>query len=105
MRASIISRMLNLPSPDVMYRAVLERDPAFEGIFYVGVKTTGIFCRPTCRVRTPKQKNVEFFASVNEALHAGFRPCMRCRPLERVGDAPPLVAQLLAEVESDPTGR
>ena len=94
-----------LPSPDAMYRAVLERDPAFEGIFYVGVKTTGIFCRPTCRVRTPKRENVEFFPSVNEALHAGFRPCMRCRPLERVGDAPPLVAQLLAEVESDPTGR
>jgi AraC family transcriptional regulator of adaptative response/methylated-DNA-[protein]-cysteine methyltransferase len=94
-----------LPSPDVMYRAVLERDPAFEGIFYVGVKTTGIFCRPTCRVRTPKRENVEFFPSVNEALHAGFRPCLRCRPLERVGDAPPLVAQLLAEVESDPTGR
>jgi AraC family transcriptional regulator of adaptative response/methylated-DNA-[protein]-cysteine methyltransferase len=85
-----------LPRPDVMYRALLERDPAFEGIFYVGVKTTGIFCRPTCRVRTPKRENVEFFPSVNEALHAGFRPCMRC---------PPLVAQLLAEVESDPTGR
>jgi AraC family transcriptional regulator, regulatory protein of adaptative response / methylated-DNA-[protein]-cysteine methyltransferase len=88
-----------------MYRAVVGRDPAFEGIFYVAVKTTGIFCRPTCRVRTPKRENVEFFPSVSDALHAGFRPCMRCRPLERVGNAPPLVARLLSEVESDPTGR
>jgi AraC family transcriptional regulator of adaptative response/methylated-DNA-[protein]-cysteine methyltransferase len=95
----------NLPSPEMMYRAVVERDPAFEGIFYVGVKTTGIFCRPTCRVRTPKRENVEFFPSVSEALHAGFRPCKRCRPLEREPDAPQVVARLLAEVEADPTAR
>jgi AraC family transcriptional regulator, regulatory protein of adaptative response / methylated-DNA-[protein]-cysteine methyltransferase len=95
----------NLPSPEVMYRAVVERDPAFEGIFYVAVKTTGIFCRPTCRVRTPMRKNVEFFPSVSEALHAGFRPCRRCRPLEREPNAPPLVARLLAEVEADPSAR
>lgn len=96
---------LTLPSPDVMYRAVVEHDPAFEGIFYVGVATTGIFCRPTCRVRTPKRQNVEFFPSASEALHAGFRPCRRCRPLERNGAAPPLVERLLAEVESEPAGR
>ena len=95
----------NLPSPEVMYRAVVERDPAFEGIFYVGVKTTGIFCRPTCRVRTPKRENVEFFPSVGEALHAGFRPCKRCRPLEREPDAPAVVARLLAQVEADPSAR
>jgi AraC family transcriptional regulator, regulatory protein of adaptative response / methylated-DNA-[protein]-cysteine methyltransferase len=88
-----------------MYRAVVEHDPDFEGIFYVGVLTTGIFCRPTCRVRTPKRKNVEFYPSVSDALHAGFRPCRRCRPLERNGEAPPVVARLLAEVESEPTGR
>ena len=94
-----------LPSPEVMYRAVVERDPAFEGIFYVCVRTTSIFCRPTCRVRTPKRENVEFYGSVSEALHAGFRPCMRCKPLERVGNAPPVVARLLAAVEAEPTGR
>jgi len=88
-----------------MYRAVAERDPAFEGIFFVAVKTTGIFCRPTCRVRTPKRENVEFFASVSECLRAGFRPCRRCRPLEREPDAPPVVARLLAEVEAEPTAR
>jgi len=95
---------LNLPSPEVMYRAVVDHDPAFEGIFYVGVATTGIFCRPTCRVRTPKRKNVEFFPNTSAALHAGYRPCRRCRPLER-GDAPPVVAKLMAEVESEPSGR
>jgi AraC family transcriptional regulator of adaptative response/methylated-DNA-[protein]-cysteine methyltransferase len=96
---------LNLPSPEVMYRAVVDHDPAFEGIFYVGVATTGIFCRPTCRVRTPKRKNVEFFPTPSAALHAGFRPCRRCRPLERDAEAPPVVARLLAEVESEPSGR
>jgi AraC family transcriptional regulator of adaptative response/methylated-DNA-[protein]-cysteine methyltransferase len=95
----------NLPSPEVMYRALVERDPAFEGIFYVAVRTTGIFCRPTCRVRTPKRQNVEFFGTVGEALHAGFRPCLRCRPLEREPDAPAVVARLLAEVEAEPTAR
>jgi AraC family transcriptional regulator, regulatory protein of adaptative response / methylated-DNA-[protein]-cysteine methyltransferase len=95
----------NLPSPEAMYRAVVEHDAAFEGIFYVGVTTTGVFCRPTCRVRTPKRENVEFFASARDALHAGYRPCRRCRPLERGSDAPPLVARLLAAVEAEPSGR
>ncbi|HUH92263.1 MAG TPA: trifunctional transcriptional activator/DNA repair protein Ada/methylated-DNA--[protein]-cysteine S-methyltransferase [Casimicrobiaceae bacterium] len=94
-----------LPSPEVMYRAVVEHDPAFEGLFYVGVATTGIFCRPTCRVRTPKRENVAFFRSASDALHAGFRPCRRCRPLERNGAAPPVVERLLAEVEAQPASR
>jgi len=70
--------MKELPSSEVMYRAVVDHDPTFEGIFFIGVATTGIFCRPTCRVRTPKRENVEFFASTSEALHAGYRPCRRC---------------------------
>ncbi|MDQ2961746.1 MAG: trifunctional transcriptional activator/DNA repair protein Ada/methylated-DNA--[protein]-cysteine S-methyltransferase [Pseudomonadota bacterium] len=97
--------MTHLPSPDVMYRAVVDHDPTFEGIFFVGVATTGIFCRPTCRVRTPKRENVEFFASTSAALHAGYRPCRRCQPLDDGHRAPPLVAQLLAAVEAEPTGR
>ena len=97
--------MTQLPSPEVMYRAVVDHDPSFEGIFFVGVATTGIFCRPTCRVRTPKRENVEFFASTSEALHAGYRPCRRCQPLHEGRGAPPLVTQLLAAVEAEPTGR
>lgn len=88
-----------------MYRALVEHDPAFEGIFFVGVATTGIFCRPTCRVRTPKRENVEFFASTSDALHAGFRPCRRCRPLDQGRLAPPLVTELLAAVEEEPSVR
>ena len=88
-----------------MYRAVVAHDPTFEGIFFVGVATTGIFCRPTCRVRTPKRENVEFFASPSAALHAGYRPCRRCLPLDRGRSAPPLVGQLLAAVEDEPAAR
>ena len=88
-----------------MYRALVRHDAAFEGIFYVGVATTGVFCRPTCRVRTPKRENVAFFASVSDALHAGFRPCRRCRPLHHGHEPPPLVARLLSTVEQQPGGR
>jgi AraC family transcriptional regulator of adaptative response/methylated-DNA-[protein]-cysteine methyltransferase len=88
-----------------MYRALVDHDPAFEGLFFVGVTTTGIFCRPTCRVRTPKRENVEFFATPQDALHAGFRPCRRCRPLDHGGKPPPLVERLLAAVEAEPSER
>jgi len=97
--------MPNLPPAAEMYRAVVAHDPAFEGIFFVGVATTGIFCRPTCRVRTPKRENVEFFSSPSDALHAGYRPCRRCQPLDRGRSAPPLVAELLAAVEDAPAER
>jgi len=97
--------MTKLPSPDVMYRALVRHDADYEGIFFVGVTTTGIFCRPTCRVRMPKRENVEFFASPRDALHAGFRPCRRCRPLDHGRQPAPLVERLLAAVEEDPSGR
>ena len=97
--------MTTLPSSEVMYRALSERDPAFDGIFFVAVRTTGIFCRSVCHARTPRRENVEFFASPHDALHAGYRPCMRCRPLERSPASPQVVEQLLAAVEADPSGR
>ena len=97
--------MPSLPTADAMYRALLDHDPTFEGIFFVGVATTGVFCRPTCRVRTPKRENVEFFASTSDALHAGYRPCRRCRPLEHGRSVPALVGRLLAAAEEEPTGR
>jgi len=88
-----------------MYRAFARRDPAYEGVFWLGVRTTGIFCRPTCRARQPKRENVEFFAAPGEALHAGYRPCMKCRPLDHGRAPPPLVAKLLAAVEKAPSQR
>ena len=79
-------------------------DASYDGVFYLGVRTTGIFCRPSCPARKPKPENVEFFAMPKEALFAGYRPCLRCRPLE--GDeAPPWVARLLQRVERRPDTR
>ncbi len=61
-------------------RARLARDPAYDGRFYTGVRSTGIYCRPVCPVRPAQSRNVQFFASAAAAEAAGFRPCMRCRP-------------------------
>ncbi|RYZ82621.1 MAG: methylphosphotriester-DNA--protein-cysteine methyltransferase family protein, partial [Proteobacteria bacterium] len=62
-----------------LYKSILSRDPRNDGRFYVGVKTTGIYCRPICPAK-PKIENVEFFKSKAEAEKAGFRPCLRCKP-------------------------
>jgi AraC family transcriptional regulator of adaptative response/methylated-DNA-[protein]-cysteine methyltransferase len=61
-------------------RARLARDPAFDGIFFTGVRTTRIYCRPVCPVRPARSENVVFFPSAAAAERAGFRPCLRCRP-------------------------
>ena len=94
-----------LPDPDEMYRALVERDSTYEGVFVVAVKTTGIFCRPVCPARKPRPDNVEFFADVRRALLAGYRPCKRCRPLEKAGAPPSWLRPLLAAVEDDPGRR
>src|SRR6266700_660545 len=74
-----------LPPTETMYRALVNRDPSFEGIFFVGVRTTGIFCRPTCTAKKPARENVDFFASSSEAIESGYRPCLRCHPTEPGG--------------------
>jgi len=94
-----------LPPADAMYRALVNRDSSFEGIFFVGVRTTGIFCRPTCSAKKPARANVDFFATPSEALHGGYRPCLRCRPMDRNERPPKLIEQLRAEVERAPGGR
>ncbi len=96
---------LNLLSPDTMYRALCDRDSEYEGQFFVGVKTTGIFCRPTCPARKPKADNVDFYRTALDALSAGFRPCKRCHPLEVFGVAPEWLRDLLEQVESEPNRR
>jgi AraC family transcriptional regulator, regulatory protein of adaptative response / DNA-3-methyladenine glycosylase II len=65
---------------DACYRAICARDPRFDGRLFTAVKTTGIYCRPICPARTPRQENVLFFATAAAAQEAGFRPCLRCRP-------------------------
>ncbi|MCA9793985.1 MAG: helix-turn-helix domain-containing protein [Candidatus Eremiobacteraeota bacterium] len=65
---------------DHCYHLISARDARYDGLFYTGVTTTGIYCRPTCPARTPKRANVRFFRSSAEAKRNGFRPCLRCRP-------------------------
>jgi AraC family transcriptional regulator, regulatory protein of adaptative response / DNA-3-methyladenine glycosylase II len=67
-------------NPTICYQAVLSRDPRFDGRFFGGVVTTGVYCRPVCRVRPPKPENILWFACAAAAEAAGFRPCRRCRP-------------------------
>src|SRR5438552_3916052 len=92
-----------LPSAE-MEQAYLDRDVAYNGLIFLGVRTTSIFCRPTCPARKPLPKNVEYFTSAQAALVAGYRPCKRCRPLE-ADDQPAWAAALLADVEREPTAR
>ncbi|XAH21286.1 AlkA N-terminal domain-containing protein [Xylophilus sp. GW821-FHT01B05] len=68
------------PDADACYRALLARDARFDGRFFTAVTSTGIYCRPVCRVRTPLRSNCRFFVHAAQAEHAGFRPCLRCRP-------------------------
>ncbi len=65
---------------DACYRALCLRDARFDGRFFVGVKTTGVYCRPICPARTPRSENVTFYLTAASAQEAGFRPCLRCRP-------------------------
>jgi len=65
---------------DACWKALFARDARFDGRFYVGVATTGIYCRPVCNVRMPRRENCRFFASAAAAEARGFRPCLRCRP-------------------------
>jgi AraC family transcriptional regulator of adaptative response / DNA-3-methyladenine glycosylase II len=70
----------DLLQPDACYLALKARDARFDGCFFTGVTSTGIYCRPVCRVRTPKRENCRFFAHAAQAEREGFRPCLRCRP-------------------------
>ncbi len=88
-----------------MYQAFVDRDASFEGIFVMGVRTTGIFCRPTCPARNPKPENVEFFPRPVDALAAGYRPCKRCRPMEPKANVPEWLAKVLAAVDAEPLRR
>lgn len=90
---------LFLPDKDTMYKALLDKDSSFEGIFFVGVKTTGVFCRPTCTARKPKKENVDFFNSVKEALQYGYRPCKVCNPMKFNGETPDWLKDLMKEVD------
>src|SRR5688572_25719048 len=71
-----------------LYSALTARDARFDGVFYVGVTSTGIYCRPVCTAKTPKAANCRFFTSAEAAEKENFRPCLRCRPELAPGHAP-----------------
>lgn len=84
------------------YQALVSRDPQYVGIFYVGVKTTSIFCIATCRARKPKRENVVFYTTYAEALRDGFRPCKICCPTEQSQQAPESVVRAIDLVKTHP---
>jgi AraC family transcriptional regulator, regulatory protein of adaptative response / methylated-DNA-[protein]-cysteine methyltransferase len=93
--------MMNIMPPiKEMQRAYLGKDASYDGIFFLGVRTTGVFCRPSCPARKPLPENVDYFSSVREALFAGYRPCRRCRPLDTNGRPPEWVSTALTLVDS-----
>jgi AraC family transcriptional regulator of adaptative response / DNA-3-methyladenine glycosylase II len=73
---------------EAYYNAYASRDPRFDGVFYIGVTSTGIYCRPICTAKTPQKANCRFFNSAAAAEKNGFRPCLRCRPELAPGSAP-----------------
>ena len=90
---------------DALFAALIARDPAYEGFAYVGVKTTGVFCRLTCPARKPKRGNVVFFPSREAAHRAGFRPCLRCKPLDAKRPVSGALETLREKVRLEPDRR
>lgn len=87
------------------YQALLEKNSHFDGVFFVGVKTTGVFCHPTCHARKPKFKNCEFYRTAQEAHLAYSRPCKRCRPLCAPHQVSDLIRTLIHTVETESIGK
>ncbi len=96
--------MTTLPPRPEMVRATLDRDASYTGVFYFGVKTTGVFCLPGCRARSPHEQNIEFFVNAEQATAAGFRACKVCRPTSAPG-GPTWFDALIAEIEANPARR
>lgn len=87
------------------YKALLNKDSEYEGVFFAGIITTGIFCRPTCHARKPKFENCEFFETAEQALLASYRPCKRCQPLSPPNQVSNTIKKLVDAVEANPEKR
>jgi len=97
--------MKTAPSQTEMRKAFFNRDASYDGIFVTAVRTTGIFCRPSCPARKPKPDHIEFYPTIREALFSGYRPCKRCHPLDLNGSQPEWVSTLLSKTDADPATR
>jgi len=97
--------LFNLPDHNILYQALCNRDETYEGRAYVGVTSTGIFCRLTCPARNPNPENCRFYHSVADCMEAGFRACKRCKPLAMGMKTNPVVDQLVKALQADPGRR
>ena len=97
--------MFDLPDDEVLYAALLARDPAWDGRAWVGVSSTGVFCRLTCPARKPKAQNCTFFDRLGSAIEAGYRACKRCHPMAPAVEGESAVQALLAALDENPTRR
>ena len=97
--------MMLTHNTDQLYAALVDRDPTYEGRAFVGVTTTGIFCRLTCPARKPKRENAQFFSTTDACIEAGFRPCKRCKPLASSREVDPIVDRLLTALNDAPSKR
>ncbi len=84
------------------YNVIGTQDSSFEGAFITAVKTTGIFCRPSCRARKPKSENVIFYQNSKEALQHGYRPCKVCKPMNNLDETPTYIQSLIKELHQNP---
>ncbi len=87
---------------EIMYRAIVEKDTSFEGVFFTAVKTTGIFCRPSCTARKPKPENVEFLKTSKECIQKGYRACKVCKPLSTLNHTPTAFQKIIDEIQGNP---
>ncbi len=84
------------------YAIIGQQDPQYEGVFITAVKTTGIFCRPSCRARKPNKENVTFYDTAQQALQHGFRPCKVCKPMQKKDETPDYITQIIKELHDNP---
>jgi AraC family transcriptional regulator of adaptative response/methylated-DNA-[protein]-cysteine methyltransferase len=97
--------MISFETKQEYYQALIDKNSGYEGVFYVGVTTTGVFCRPTCPARKPKFENCEFYETAQQALLASFRSCQRCRPLLHPNHTSELIQKLVNAIEQNPEKR
>ena len=84
------------------YAAIGNKSTVYEGVFITGVKTTGIFCRPSCRARKPNIENVEFYDTVQQAIQNGYRACKMCKPLEKMDETPDYIKLIIKDLQTNP---
>lgn len=94
--------MKNKLSFEEKYAVIGTKGTHYEGIFITAVKTTGIFCRPSCRARKPKAENVNFYDTNQEAIQNGFRPCKICKPMEKMDETPTSIQKIINELHQNP---